>query len=417
MGLLNRLFSSKKNISTLRKAISQQRYADALLLVEELRNTNQGADEVREIDALATLAGDHLAKINLDEGLYLLKDQQLERAAEYLHLAQTQAVSAQLHEQIEQGMEQLATAHTQPNAAAGSCADCNAGHTVANAQTPMVDADAEPDFDSQVELILAGYPDALIERYKAKNADFLHALVLAHQGKEVEALKAFGKLPANAQDDLFDFEAGSLMARLGQPEKGCDALYSALQKNPDLILAAEALTTILVAQEKYEVAINFLNDLLQRNKDAAFCHAQLALIYHTMDNADEALRHGRQALDAGQTDVSIVLMTAMLLEAKNDLEGAEVLYRRIPAGGCAGGINLYLAEFLLRQKRELRKILDTFNHACGQEPENPRWQLRVAQTYLELGWDKRGRDLLNKVVHDPRLMEELRLEGQALLDN
>jgi hypothetical protein len=78
-------------------------------------------------------------------------------------------------------------------------------------------------------------------------------------------------------------------------------------------------------------------------------------------------------------------------------------------------MNLYLAEFLLRQKRELRKVLDAFNSACRHEPDNPRWRLRVAQTYLGLVWEKRGTKLLNMVLRDPNLMEELRVEGQAML--
>lgn len=78
-------------------------------------------------------------------------------------------------------------------------------------------------------------------------------------------------------------------------------------------------------------------------------------------------------------------------------------------------MSLPLAEFLLRRGRELGKVLDTFNVACRQEPENPRWQLRVAQTYLARQWRKEGLGLLQKVVGDPRLDPELQQEARALL--
>ncbi|MGM0415383.1 MAG: tetratricopeptide repeat protein, partial [Thermodesulfobacteriota bacterium] len=200
--------------------------------------------------------------------------------------------------------------------------------------------------------------------------------------------------------------------------KACDALYSALQQNPALELATEIMVSILIGLEEYQKAINFIQEMMAKNQSPPFCHAQLATVYYAQDDADSTLKHAIEAIEGGYTDQNIMLMAAMLHEAKGQFQEAEALYMRIPtpAKGCgAGGMNLYLAEFLLRQKRDLRKVLDTFNNACRQEPDNPRWQLRVAQTYLGLGWDKRGQKLLRMVVRDPNLMEALRVEGQSML--
>ena len=408
MGLLRRLFFSANDLPALRKAMAQQRFADARLIVDDLLSSELSTEEQHEVQSYATEAGNALAQRNLDEGLFLLRDDQLDRAADQLQLAREQAVSSELIQQIEKGLSQIEQPQAMPLPTANSCNNCT------TAPTSAIDPQDEglPDFDAQLELILMRYPTEIAQSYQQKSCEFLHAFMLGQQGEDLEALKQFGQLPAQEQDDLFDFEVGSLMARLGEPEKACDALYSALQKNPELLLAAETLVTILLAMKKHEMAIDFIKELLGKKQDSAFCHAQLASIYHMQDNAEAALNHGRQAVEAGHSDPRIILMTAMLLESNQELDQAEALYQRIPAGGCGGtGINLYLAEFLLRQKRDLRKVLDTFNAACRQETDNPRWQLRVAQTYLALGWDKRGKTLLNTVVSDPRLMDELRLEG------
>ncbi|WP_321531365.1 hypothetical protein [uncultured Desulfuromonas sp.] len=420
MGLFSRLFSSKSDLPALRKAVSQQRYADALLIVEELHHSELSADESAEIETLAAQAGNSLAKINLDEGLYLLKDQQIERAMEHLQLAQQQAVSDALQQQAAQALQQVNTEQPIPVAAApaNSCSSCSSCDPTDVEAAPLADED-HPDMDAQLELILTSYPEELASRYQQKCADFQKAFILGHEGEEIEAMKAFGKLPASEQDDLFDFEVGCIMARLGERGKACDALYSALKQNPNLLLATESMVSILVSLKKYQTAIDFIHEMMEKNQDAGFCQAQLASVYHVKNDADNALSHGLKALEAGHSDTRIVLMCAMLLEAKQQFDEAEALYRKIPASGggcCSGaGMNLYLAEFLMRQKRDLRKVLDTFNSACRQEPNNPRWQLRVAQTYLALGWEKRGKDLLSIVLRDPNLMEELRNEGQALL--
>ena len=109
---------------------------------------------------------------------------------------------------------------------------------------------------------------------------------------------------------------------------------------------------------------------------------------------------------------------ASLLEQAGEMKEAESILRRIPAGGgCGGGggMSVPLAEFLLRQKRELGKVLDTFNAACRQDPQNPRWPLRAAQTYIARNWKKEGLDLLGKVVHDPSLDPQLKREAEQLL--
>ncbi len=104
-----------------------------------------------------------------------------------------------------------------------------------------------------------------------------------------------------------------------------------------------------------------------------------------------------------------------MLEHVGALNEAEAALQMFPSSGCKGGISLPLAEFWLRQKRELANILDTFNAACREEPENPRWQLRVAQTYLARNWVKDGLKLLRKVANDPRLESELAQEAELLL--
>lgn len=416
MGLLSRLFPKPNDIAALRKAMTQQRYADALLILEEIDQTELAADECNEIQTHATTAGDTLAKMNLDEGLFLLRDDQRQRAVDHLQLAQQQAVSTQLQSRIDETLNQLDSVEPIAPAAASDCSNCSScGPKVDNAPTPLDEAD-HPDFASQLDLILVSYPEALAERYQNKSVAFQQAFLLAHQGDEVAALKQFEQLNNDERDDLYDFEVGSILGRQGSVVKACAVLQSALKKNPSLLLAVETLVMLLMAQTKHNEAIVLIQQMLKQDQDPAFCHAQLSSIYHLQQDNDLALEHGRKAIGSGQTDPRILLMTAMLLEKKGELEEAEMLYSQLPSGGgCSGGINLYLAEFLLRQRRELRKLIDVFNGACRTEPDNPRWQLRVAQTYLARGWNKQGLPLLQTVVNDSRLSDDLRQEGQTLL--
>ncbi len=417
MGLFSRLFAKPNDMVALRKAIAQQRYADVLLIVGDIDDSELNDEERNELQQGKVVAGDSLARINLDEGLFLLRDDQPESAIELLQLAQQQAVSTELQQQVNQALASYEPAQQEEVAPTGGCSSCSSCNTAgaSDGQADLVNAEDLPDFATQLELVLVGYPEDYAQRYRHKSDPFHQAFLLAHQGDEQSALEQFQQLD-DEHDDLYNFEVGSLLARLGSHAKAETILQAALAQNPDHLLAVETLVMVLMAQNKSDDAIELVQHKLCNGSDPAFCHAQLCSIYHLRQQDDLVLGHGQQAIEAGQRDPRIIITVASLLEQDNQLERAEKLLTMLSGGGCGGGPNLYLAEFLLRQKRDLRQILDVFNGACRQEPDNPRWQLRVAQTYFANGWDKRGLELLTTVVNDPRLSEELRQEGQALLD-
>jgi tetratricopeptide (TPR) repeat protein len=277
------------------------------------------------------------------------------------------------------------------------------------------DENDHSDFDSQLQEILANYPKELAERYPAKSANFLQALVLASQGEDRQALDMLAKLPIGEQDDLFDYELGVLMARHGHEQKACNTMRSCLKQNPDHLLAVETLVVVLVGMKENDQALELILQMLLEDRDGSFCHAQLASLYHIQQDDDLALKHCLEAIKAGHNDPNITLLAATLLEKNNELQQAETLYAQI-LDGDGEGIGLYLAEFLLRQQRELNKILDTFNTASLQEPDNPRWQLRIAQTKIAQGSKRKGVELLHTVMNDQCLNAALRDEAQTLLE-
>ena len=418
MGLFGRLFGSKDDLPALRKAVNQHRFADAHLIAQELDTGSLTDEERSEFEGLRIQACDSLARLNLQEGLGLQRSGDPERAAEHLQLAQQQAASSELVAEIKKALKDLAKAPLtpsvvdKPKAAGGSCASCGPTPT----RQPLDEVDSElPDFASQLELVLASYPPELAERYMGKSVLFQEAVMLGHVEDEAAALKLLKKVPAEEKDDLFDFEVGSLLGRTGKVQEAIKYLKIALEKNPDHLLAAETLIMLQISRKQGKEVLVRLEEMLEKGQDPAFCHGQLANVRLQAGEREKALEHSKQALAAGSQDPQLMLIAAGLMEQGGDIKGAESLYSALPIAGCGGGANLHLAEFWLRQKKNLAKNLDSFNAACRQEPDNPRWQLRVAQTYIARKWDKQGLDLLRKVVNDPNLPAELKQEGKALL--
>jgi len=414
MGFLKKIFGGGASIEGLRKAVEQQRYVDARHLVDQLARQTLNESEEEEVEELRISAGNGLAKLNFDEALTLQSCGDFSQAAEYLHLAQEQVCSPDLRDQIEKA---LSAEPLEPEIYAAdvalpdSCASCSIPPTSLLGVEDAFVGDAE----TQLELILTSYPADLAARYGLKKETFKQAFLLSHAGQDDQALPLWLEVEKTDQDDLYWFELGSLFARTGDLAQARSALESAINTNSQLLLAIEALVPVLVATGDYSLAEERLHQYLQRGIDPPFCYAQLTTLYVQQEQFSVAADSALKALDAGNSDPGFMLLAASVFEHIGALADAEKVLTMLPASGCQGGASLPLAEFWLRHNRELGNILDTFNAACREDPENPRWQLRVAQTYLAKNWIKDGLKLLRKVVTDPRLEADLAEEAEQLL--
>ena len=413
MSLFKKLFGGGASLEALRKAVEQKRYADARYIADQLGGRIAGTEDGPEFEQLRIQAGDGLARLNLEEALGMQRCGKLAEAGEHLSLALAQVCSTALREEIEQALaidaviaEDLPTRPGQ----SPSCASCSP------ALRPLTAEDAGfYDTESQLELILTSYPDDLVQRYQLKSGPFKEALLLSHAGEDEQALHLWRGIDVAEQDDLYWFELGSLLGRCGHPREARKALEKAIKQNPGMVLAVESLASVLIAMGDVKHAESELLGLLGRGGDPAFCHAQLAKLYVQQNDPSRAEEHVRLTLAEGPAEPGFLVLAASVLERNGALEDAEAVLKSIPGSGCGGGVNLPLAEFWLRRGRELGRVLDTFNAACREDPGNPRWQLRVAQTYLARNWKKDGVKLLRKVIGDPRLAPELLQEAEALL--
>jgi len=412
MGLFGKLFGGGSSIEGLRKAVAQQRFSDARLLAEQLSDQSLSEDEVAEVEQLRITSGDGLAELNLNEAVGLQRCGHFEQAAEHLSLALEQVCSPALRDKIELAIAaepltpEIASAEEQRLAACDACSPLT--HQLLNAEDAL-----SGDADSQLELILTSYPVDLVERYSAKGELFKEAFLFAHAGEDEQALPLWQQVDETEQDDLYWFELGSLLARRGDFAAARVALEKSLEKNQGLLLAIEALVPVLLAGGDYALVEKQLQIFLHQGIDPAFCYAQLTSLAVQQQDFSNAAEHARKAIAAGNIDRQFLLLAASVLEHIGALDDAENILQMLPVSG--GGTTLPLAEFWLRQNRELDRILDTFNAACREDPEDPRWQLRVAQTYLAKNWQKDGLKLLRIVVDDPRLDPELVQEAKELL--
>ncbi|WP_020674928.1 tetratricopeptide repeat protein [Geopsychrobacter electrodiphilus] len=415
MGLFGTIFGAKPSLEKIQRALAQKNYAEALHQAEDLLAKT---GETPELLAGMTAAADGLARLNLDEGLRSQEAGERILATEHLKLALSQARSLSLVAEIERALSaepQVNAAPVRapvppPTSSPSGCDGC-----APEVQSVEVATEDLLDLQSQIELLVASYPPEMQQRYLGASSTFLQAFLSIHNGDEQQALAFLGEVPVAERDDLYLFESGCLRARLGETAQGVELLRQALVLAPGSLLVIDALFQLLTEQGDLPAAQTLLQEQLELGADSAFCQAKICEIHAANGDQGAALIAAQSALAEGYAEQGFLVLAANLYEGAGEVELAEKLLSCLPGGGCSGGMNLALAELLLRQKRELGKVLDAFNDACRQEPQNPRWQLRVAQTYLARKWRKQGVELLHRVVGDPRLDDHLRLEAEQLL--
>jgi predicted Zn-dependent protease len=409
------LFGSKTSVDSLQRAVDQKRFADAIYLAEELESQPLADDVAAQVANLRAEAGNGLARLNLIEARAKQDNGEDQEANVYFDMALEYADNEQLKEEIRQARHlPFEILNSQEAAATPGCNTC----ATASATQGRADVFADVDDAIRFDLILTSYPEDLRERYQHRGADFVMAFLLAHEGNDVQADEVFKKVKETERDDLYWFEVGAVRARLGHLSQAKESLEQSLQKNPALLLAVEALVEVLLALGQIEEAQKFVEEKLRSGNDHLFSyHALLVSIHSHRQDWLSAADHVRHCLQGDYGDPVFIALAAAVMEKVGQLEEAESLLKRLPAGGgCKGSnISLQLAEFYLRHERELEKAFSSFNAAVQQDPENPRWRLRLAQTCFARQWHKDGMQLLRQLGDAPALPAEIETEVKRML--
>ncbi len=429
MALFKKFFAPADPLSSLRKSFSRGQWADVIALGKGIDPGSLAEEAGAELADLLRQAGDRLAALNLSEAEAFLRCGDELRAREHLVLAESLTEDAALRERVrELRASQAPPPRTAPEPApapaaaepahgcGGSCGPQGCGPQLEEEPAPTADADL--DLDTRLELCLGGYPEGAVDRYLALGVALKQAVVLAHGGERDAALEAFAVVPEAERGEDFHYERGVLLAHSGEVEGAAGDLQRCLQLAPRHPLAGEVLFNLLLGAGRFEEAGVLLEELAAGGQDVGFCLARRAILAAVLGDFERSLADAEAAFEAGNREGELLLLFGQLLERNGRLDQAEKVYAMTGGGaGCGGGgMPVALAEFLLRQKRQLGRVVESFKGLWNQEPTNPLWMLRTGQAYLAMGSTEQGRKLVRAVLERPDAPEELREEARQGLD-
>jgi tetratricopeptide (TPR) repeat protein len=420
MSFLKKMFGSKDPVEELRQLHANQDWAGLLSVAKRLDREPLEEELRSEISAWEDEAGDALATINLEEGVWAQKSDNLLRAREDYQLAMEQARSPELRKRIEQALLTLDRGELPPaDADTGDGpaihAGCSSSCTTA-AGPEFAPQEMDLDEEARLELLLATMPADLAQRYMTAGMEFRQAWLATQDGEDQQALELLDKIPKEERNALFLFERGALMARSGENEKARQDLLAALTTKPEHFTAFDALVDVLASTGQVDELEKLLKQNLEAGLFGGYCWARLAEIHAQRGELEPALASGLKAVDEGVVEPGLIILCAQLLERSERFDEAEAQLMRLSGKGCGGGAHPMLAEFWLRRGQNFNMALEAFKGALRQERDNPRWLLRIAQVYLAKGWKKEASAQIEMLMKQGNLPDQVRNEVNSVAE-
>jgi tetratricopeptide (TPR) repeat protein len=244
-------------------------------ITEKIENANRG-----------------LANLNIDEAQHSLSRGAIEKAIEHLELAKSLTRDAGVREKAELV---LAGIVEKPNdkaelASHSSCSSCS--HISADPHAAVVDANNELEPMEHYQLLIHQLPEEMYEQYSELGEDFAYMFIAASQDQHNEALELLEKWHNGSHRDIYCYEKGKLLHRLGRVSESETCMLESIRENP-------------------------VNPLP---------HLGLALLYIEENRLDEAARQIDSMIQSDIFTGQALMMRGEVFELSGDFEGAIRLY-------------------------------------------------------------------------------------------
>jgi tetratricopeptide (TPR) repeat protein len=271
-------------------------FYEARLAYEDGLNCCQGktgCDEISvNIGGKIAAANRSLADLNIDEAEHALRRGAVDKAVEHLELAKTLTEDTDIREKAELLLAGLVenTNDQAPLASPSSCSSCS--QIAPSAQGTVTEMHTDLDPHEHYDLLIHQLPEEMYERYSHLGEEFAYMYIAASQDQHKEALELLEKCFTGSDRDIYCYEKGKILHRLGR------------------ISESEA----------------FLLESIRENIHNPLPHLGLALLFIEEHRLEDAVRQIEAMIASDIFTGQALMMRGEVFEMSGDLEGAIKLY-------------------------------------------------------------------------------------------
>jgi tetratricopeptide (TPR) repeat protein len=196
-----------------------------------------------------------LAERNIQEAESAAARGDVKKATDHLELVKTLTYDAVLREKAEEMLQGLVLPDEEDHnqSRASSCASCSgSSHEESSDGASADDSLPLPEY---YELLIQQLPADQYQRYVGLGEDFAYAYVAASRDHHREALAGLEKCAASLPHDIYRFEKGKILHRLGNDREAEEHLRAAVQLNGGHSLARLTLAMVLRENGRLDDAV------------------------------------------------------------------------------------------------------------------------------------------------------------------
>lgn len=260
VSLFSRMFSKNAEdfLAKGDRLFDAQRYFEARCVYEDGLSRQEPGAEGGAADAFtariarANLA---LAEMNVQEAQFAINHGDNAKAAEHLELAKTLTDDGALREKAEILLATLVEKTNETNRLApdgGGCTSCASMEPETQVVTHCEDPNLSPlDY---YDLLIRQLPGEMYSRYAVLGEKFAYMYLAASRDEHNEALELLEEWYDGSFRDIYLYEKGMILHRLGNTREAEDCMNGAVGENPANPLPHLGLALFMIEAERFEEA-------------------------------------------------------------------------------------------------------------------------------------------------------------------
>ena len=296
------------------------------------------SDQTAEVDRAVfgeriDTANRKLAELNLLEAECAYARGDVKKAVDHLELVKTLTYDPELREKAEKLRYNFSSpddAHEEP-VAISSCASCAGSSGGGGGDSPSYD-DSLP-LSEYYELLIQQLPDDQYRRYVGLGEKFAYAYVAASRDEHHDALSGFESCSETVPCDIFLYEKGKVLHRLGNDREAEQCLRTAIQQNAANSLAW--LTLALVQRESncFEDALTTAETMITEQILPEQAQLLRADIFEATGNHEGAVNQYVELLQTPYARTAAERLHGVLLEIGRERDAA-VIFKKYMHKSC-----------------------------------------------------------------------------------
>jgi tetratricopeptide (TPR) repeat protein len=268
-----------------------------------------------------------MAELNLHEAEHALRQGMVDKAVEHLELAKTLTDDGKIREKADHllaGLEEKSN-NTEPLAPAASCSSCSHGAIDDHEAPPETSVDLP--LSEHYDLLIHQLPEEMYGRYSALGEDFAYMFIAASRDNHQEALELLEQWFDGSDRDIYCYEKGKILHRLGRIKESEACLHDAIGVNGHNPLPHLGLALLLIDDHRLDEAARQLDAMIAADIFTGQALMMRGEVYQLAGDTDAAIGLYGTLLDTPLARAAAEKLHGLLLESNRQPEAAHI-YKR-----------------------------------------------------------------------------------------